>query len=71
MRVQALVERHGSSQPLENGAAAVLIRGLSALVEQARVAVRLDWLEISLQVEGITSVFEDLRLRESAEGQAA
>jgi hypothetical protein len=70
MRVQALVQRHGSSQPLENGAAAVL-RGLSALVEQARVAVRLDWLEISLQVEGITSVFEDLRLRESAEGQAA
>ena len=37
----------------------------------ARVAVRLDGLEISLRVEGITSVTEDLRLREGAERQAA
>jgi site-specific DNA recombinase len=37
----------------------------------ARVAVRLDGLEISLRVEGITSVVEDLRLRESTEPQAA
>jgi site-specific DNA recombinase len=37
----------------------------------ARVAVRLDGLEISLRVEGITSVVEDLRLRESTEQQAA
>jgi site-specific DNA recombinase len=37
----------------------------------ARVAVRLDGLEISLRVEGITSVIEDLRLRESTERQAA
>jgi DNA invertase Pin-like site-specific DNA recombinase len=37
----------------------------------ARVAVRLDGLEISLRVEGITSVVEDLRLRESTEQEAA
>jgi DNA invertase Pin-like site-specific DNA recombinase len=37
----------------------------------ARVAVRLDGLEISLRIEGITSVVEDLRLREGAERQAA
>jgi site-specific DNA recombinase len=37
----------------------------------ARVAVRLDGLEISLRVEGIASVVEDLRLRESTERQAA
>jgi hypothetical protein len=37
----------------------------------ARVAVRLDGLDISLRVEGITSVIEDLRLRESTEQQAA
>jgi site-specific DNA recombinase len=37
----------------------------------ARVSVRLDGLEISLRVEGITSVIEDLRLRESTERQAA
>ena len=33
----------------------------------ARVAVRLDGLEISLRVEGIGSVVEEIRLRESAE----
>jgi site-specific DNA recombinase len=37
----------------------------------ARVAVSLDGLEISLRVEGITSLVEDLRLREDAERQAA
>ena len=37
----------------------------------ARVVVRLDGLEISLRVEGITSVVEDLRMRERAERQAA
>ena len=37
----------------------------------ARVAVRVDGLEISLRVEGITSVVEDLRLRQSTERQAA
>jgi site-specific DNA recombinase len=37
----------------------------------ARVTVRLDGLEISLRVEGITSLVEDLRLRESTERQAA
>jgi hypothetical protein len=37
----------------------------------ARIMVRLDGLEISLRVEGITSVIEDLRLRESTERQAA
>jgi hypothetical protein len=37
----------------------------------ARVAVRLDGLEISLRVEGIASVAEDLRLHEGAERQAA
>jgi DNA invertase Pin-like site-specific DNA recombinase len=37
----------------------------------ARVVVRLDGLEISLRVEGITSVVEDLRLRASTERQAA
>jgi site-specific DNA recombinase len=37
----------------------------------ARLVVRLDGLEISLRVEGITSVIEDLRLRESTERQAA
>jgi site-specific DNA recombinase len=37
----------------------------------ARVAVRLDGLEISLRVEGITSLVGDLRLRESTERQAA
>ena len=37
----------------------------------ARVVVRLDGLEISLRVEGITSLVEDLRLRESTERQAA
>jgi site-specific DNA recombinase len=36
-----------------------------------RVTVRLDGLEISLRVEGITSLVEDLRLRESTERQAA
>jgi hypothetical protein len=45
------------------------VRILQLLV--ARVAVRLDGLEISLRVEGITSVIEDLRLRESTERQAA
>jgi site-specific DNA recombinase len=37
----------------------------------ARVAVRLDGLEISLRVDGITSVVEELRLRKAAERQAA
>jgi site-specific DNA recombinase len=37
----------------------------------ARVAVRLDGLEISLRVEGISSLVEDLQLRESTERQAA
>jgi DNA invertase Pin-like site-specific DNA recombinase len=37
----------------------------------ARVVVRLDGLEISLRVEGITSVIEDLRRHEGAERQAA
>ena len=37
----------------------------------ARVAVRFDGLEISLRVEGITSLIEDLRLRESTERRAA
>jgi site-specific DNA recombinase len=37
----------------------------------ARVKVRLDGLEISLRVEGIGSLVEELRLRESAEQQAA
>jgi site-specific DNA recombinase len=37
----------------------------------ARVVVRLDGLEISLRVEGITSLVEDLRLNESAKRQAA
>jgi site-specific DNA recombinase len=37
----------------------------------ARVTVRPDGLEISLRVEGITSLVEDLRLRESTERQAA
>ena len=37
----------------------------------ARVIVRLDGLEITLRVEGITSLIEDLRLRESTERQAA
>jgi site-specific DNA recombinase len=37
----------------------------------ARVLVRLNGLEISLRVEGITSVIEDLRRQEGAERQAA
>jgi site-specific DNA recombinase len=37
----------------------------------ARVVVRLDSLEITLRVEGITSLIEDLRLRESTERRAA
>jgi DNA invertase Pin-like site-specific DNA recombinase len=37
----------------------------------ARVVVRLDGLEIILRVEGITSLTEDLRLRESTERRAA
>jgi site-specific DNA recombinase len=37
----------------------------------ARVAVRLDGLKISLRVEGIASVVEDLRPRESTERRAA
>jgi site-specific DNA recombinase len=37
----------------------------------ARVVVRLDGLEIMLRVEGITSLIEDLRLRESTERRAA
>jgi site-specific DNA recombinase len=45
------------------------VRVLQLLV--ARVAVRLDGLEISLRVEGITSLVGDLRLRESTERQAA
>jgi DNA invertase Pin-like site-specific DNA recombinase len=44
-------------------------RVLQLLVE--RVVVRLDGLEISLRVEGITSLVEDLRLRESTQRQAA
>jgi hypothetical protein len=37
----------------------------------ARVVIRLDGLEISLRVEGIASVIEDLRLRGTTERQAA
>jgi site-specific DNA recombinase len=37
----------------------------------ARVVVRLDGLEISLRVEGIASMVEDLRLHEGAKRQAA
>jgi site-specific DNA recombinase len=37
----------------------------------AHVAVRLDGLEISLRVQGIASVVEDLRLHDAAEQQAA
>jgi site-specific DNA recombinase len=37
----------------------------------ARVKVRLDGLEISLRVEGIDSLVEELRLREAAEQRAA
>jgi site-specific DNA recombinase len=37
----------------------------------ARVTVRLDGLEISLRVEGITSILEDLRLQVAANRQAA
>ena len=37
----------------------------------ARVKIRLDGLEISLRVEGISSLVEDLRLHEGAERQAA
>jgi site-specific DNA recombinase len=37
----------------------------------ARVVVRVDGLEITLRVEGITSLIEDLRLRESTERRAA
>jgi hypothetical protein len=37
----------------------------------ARVKVRRDGLEISLRVEGIRSLVEDLRLREAAERPAA
>ena len=37
----------------------------------ARVKVRLDGLEISLRVEGIGSLVEELRLREAAEQRAA
>ena len=37
----------------------------------ARVVVRLDGLEIILRVEGITSLVDDLRLRERAERHAA
>ena len=37
----------------------------------ARVAVRLDGLEISLRVEGIGSLVEELRLHEAAERRAA
>jgi len=37
----------------------------------ARVKVRLDGLEISLRVEGLGSLVEELRLREAAERQAA
>jgi site-specific DNA recombinase len=44
-------------------------RILQLLVE--RVVVRLDGLEISLRVEGISSLVEDLRLHEGAERQAA
>jgi site-specific DNA recombinase len=41
------------------------------ILQVARVAVRLDGLEISWRVEGITSVIEDLRLHESTERRAA
>jgi hypothetical protein len=44
-------------------------RILQLLVE--RVVVRLDGLEISLRAEGIGSLVEDLRLRESVETEAA
>jgi site-specific DNA recombinase len=44
-------------------------RILQLLVE--RVAVRLDGLEISLRVEGIASLVEELRLHEDAERRAA
>jgi site-specific DNA recombinase len=44
-------------------------RILRLLVE--RVVVRLDGLEISLRAEGIHSLVEDLRLRESVEAEAA
>jgi hypothetical protein len=44
-------------------------RILQLLVE--RIVVRLDGLEISLRVEGISSVVEDLRRHEGAERQAA
>jgi hypothetical protein len=37
----------------------------------ARVAVRMDGLEIGLRVEGLGSLVEELRLREAAERQAA
>jgi hypothetical protein len=37
----------------------------------ARVVVKLDGLEITLRIEGITSLIEDLRLRESTERRAA
>jgi hypothetical protein len=37
----------------------------------ARVVVRLDGLEISLRVEGIASMVDDLRLRADAEREAA
>jgi hypothetical protein len=37
----------------------------------ARVVVRLDGLEISLRVEGIGSLVEELRLHEATERQAA
>jgi site-specific DNA recombinase len=37
----------------------------------ARVVVRVDGLEITLRIEGITSLIEDLRLRESIERRAA
>jgi hypothetical protein len=53
----------GSALPAEQA------RILQLLV--ARVTVRLDGLEISLRVEGITTVIEDLRLRASTERQAA
>ncbi len=44
-------------------------RILQLLVE--RVHVRLDGLELTLRAEGIDSLVEDLRRRESAERQAA
>jgi site-specific DNA recombinase len=37
----------------------------------ARVVVRLDGLEVSLRVEGISSLVEDLRRHEGADRQAA